>query len=178
MEYLHYFNLLLGISGIVLQILCITAILSLFFGPQKNKYLLFVKEHFLLIGLLISMAGVLSSLFYSNIIGFIPCYLCWWQRIFLYPSFILFGLAYFKKDRNISYYIFPLLVLGSLVSIYHNFFYYFGEGTAPCDASGVSCVQALVSEFGGYISIPSLALTSFVSLLVLLAVAHFYKSED
>lgn len=179
MDYLHYVNIFLGTSGIALQVFSLVAIFFLIFGSKTkdNRYLVFIKKNFLLIGFVISLAGVLSSLFYSNVIGFVPCSLCWWQRIFIYPSLVLFGLAYFKKDRRIYYYIFPLLVLGSLFSIYHNFIYYFGEGNAPCDASGVSCVQLLVNEFGGYISIPMLALTSFFALLTLLAVAHFYKKE-
>jgi hypothetical protein len=65
------------------------------------------------------------------------------------------------------------------VSLYQNFFYYFGENSAlPCDATGVSCYQRLVSEFGGYISIPMLALTGFFSLLTILIVAHFYMKES
>jgi hypothetical protein len=69
--------------------------------------------------------------------------------------------------------------VGFLISLYHNFFYYFGETSSlPCDASGVSCYQRLVSEFGGYISIPMLALTSFFALVAIVLVAHFYKKED
>lgn len=178
MEYLPYFNLFLAISGIILQILCVVSILCLIFNRDNNKFLDFIKKHFLLIGFVISLAGVASSLFYSNVIGFIPCYLCWWQRIFLYPSAVLFGVALFRKDHNVTSYIFPLLILGSLIAVYHNFIYYLGEGIAPCDASGVSCVQVLVNEMGGYISIPSLSLTSFITLIVLLLVARFYKKED
>jgi disulfide bond formation protein DsbB len=76
-------------------------------------------------------------------------------------------------------YVLPILSVGFLISIYHNFEYYFGEtGTAPCDASGVSCYQRLVSEFGGYISIPMLALTAFFAIFTVVLVAHFYKKED
>jgi len=73
----------------------------------------------------------------------------------------------------------PLLSVGFIISIYQNFIYYFGEkGNLPCDASGISCYQQLVSEFGGYISIPMLALTSFFGILTIVLVAHFYKKED
>jgi len=63
--------------------------------------------------------------------------------------------------------------------INQSFVYYFGDaGNVPCDASGVSCYQRLVSEFGGYISVPTLSLSAFVALLTILLVAHFYKKED
>ena len=93
----------------------------------------------------------------------------------MFPLVFMFGVALWDKDRRVIRYALPLLCIGTSISIYHNFNYYFGEVSAvPCDASGVSCYQHLVSEFGGYISIPMMALTAFVTLLTLLAVAHFY----
>ncbi len=176
MQYLNFVNLSLATGGVILQAL-VVLLLILFFVTKENKLLDFVKKHFLWIGFIISFSGVLSSLFYSNVIGFIPCYLCWFQRIFMYPTALIFLVALIKKDRNVSSYILPLVSIGALFALYHNYIYYFGEGTAPCDASGVSCVKALVMEFGGYISIPSLSLTSFVALIVLLVVARSYKKE-
>ena len=174
--FLPNLNLLVAISIIVLQALCVLVVLLLILA-KENKFLGFIKKHYLIIGFLITLAEVLISLFYSDIIGYAPCKLCWLQRIAIYPTCLLFLLAYIKKDRNISYYILPLTIFGSLVAIYHNYIYYFGEGIAPCDSSGVSCVQRLVDLFGGYISIPSMALTGFVSIFVLLAVNHFYQKD-
>jgi disulfide bond formation protein DsbB len=175
-ENLHYINMFLGTGAIILQILSLCALLLLVFRV-KNKFLDLIKKHFAVLGFLISLVATLSSLFYSNVIGFIPCFLCWWQRIFIYPLIFLFGAAWLKRDRGVVKYTLPLILVGTMISLYHNFIYYFGEGTAPCDASGVSCVQQLVHEFGGYISIPSLALSTFFSFLALLLVAHFYKKD-
>jgi disulfide bond formation protein DsbB len=177
-ESLRYFNLILGFGTIVLQAVCVIVIGLYFFGSKNNKILDFIKKHFLIIGFLLSLSAVATSLFYSDIIGYAPCKLCWLQRIAIYPACLLFFLAFLRKDRSISYYLTPMLVLGSIVSVYHNYIYYFGEGTAPCDSSGVSCVQRLVSEFGGYISITSMSLTVFFALFVLLGVAHFYKKGE
>jgi disulfide bond formation protein DsbB len=96
----------------------------------------------------------------------------------MFPQFFIFGVALWNGDRKIVRYITPLLLLGFLVSVYQNFFYYFGQGSdLPCDASGISCYQHLVSVFGGYISIPMMALTAFFALLVLVSVAHFYRRD-
>ena len=96
----------------------------------------------------------------------------------MFPLVLMFGVAFWNKDRGVVRYVLPLLCAGSLFSIYQNFFYYFEENSIlPCDTSGVSCYQHLVSEFGGYVSIPMLALTAFFALLTLLAVAHFYQKE-
>ena len=168
--------MLLAIPAVILQVLCVSILLLLIFS-KENKLLSFFKNNFLILGFLFSLAATLASLFYSEVIGFIPCSLCWLQRIFMYPFVFLFGVALFKKDRGVALYLLPLVVVGILISLYHNFIYYFGGGTAPCDASGVSCVQQLVNEFGGYISIPMLSLTTFFALLTLILVSRFYKKE-
>ena len=178
-ENVHYLNMLLGAGAIALQILTLTALVLLFLKPRENKFLGFIDKHYLKLGFILSLSAALFTLVYSEIVGFLPCYLCWYQRIFLFPLPFIFGAAIWHKDRKIVKYTLPLLSVGFLISVYQNFFYYFGEGASlPCDASGVSCYQELVSEFGGYISIPMLALTTFAALIAVVLVAHFYKKED
>lgn len=179
LENIHYLNLFLGTSSILLQILSVVTLLLLFFGPKRNAFLDFVNKHFLPIIFLISLSASVFPLVYSEIINFPPCSLCWWQRVFMFPTVLMFGVALWDKDRKVVRYTLPLVCAGLFVSIYQNFFYYFSESSnLPCDASGVSCYQRLVSEFGGYISIPMMALTAFFALLVLLSVAHFYGKEN
>jgi len=180
-ESIHYLNVFLGLGAIILQVFSVVALFLLFFRLKENRenfYLNFIDKHFLPISFFISLFASVFPLVYSEIIQYLPCYLCWWQRVFMFPLVLMFGVALWDKDRRVIRYALPLLCVGFLISIYQNFFYYFGENSnLPCDASGVSCYQRLVSEFGGYISIPMLALTAFGSLLTLLAVAHFYKKE-
>ena len=144
---------------------------------KDNKFLAFLKKNFLILGFIISFAAMAFSLFYSQVLNYAPCYLCWLQRIFMFPQVLLFLVAYIKKDVKIDRYAFPLLVIGSFISLYQNYLYYFGGSGNICDPSGVSCVQRLVSEFGGYISIPMMALTTFFVLMVLLVIARFYQWE-
>jgi len=178
-ENVHYLNMFLGAGAILLQLFSVVALFLLFIGPKKNAYLNFIDKHYLKLGFLISFSASLFSLVYSEIIGYLPCYLCWYQRVFTMPVVFLFGTAIWTKDHKIVKYTLPLLVAGFVISVYQNFNYYFVDnGNLPCDASGVSCYQQLVSEFGGYISIPSLALTTFFALITVVLVAHFYKKED
>ncbi|MFA6353394.1 MAG: disulfide bond formation protein B [Candidatus Paceibacterota bacterium] len=180
-ESVYYLNIFLGGGAIALQVFSVIALILLFFRPSENRknfYLDFINKHFLILVFLISLMASIFPLVYSEIIRFVPCYLCWWQRVFMFPLVLMFGVALWDKDRKIIRYALPLVCVGFLISLYQNFFYYFGENSnLPCDASGVSCYQHLVSVFGGYISIPMLALTAFFALLTLLAVAHFYKKE-
>jgi len=176
----HYLNVFLGAGAILLQIFSVIALYLLFVGPKKNKYLAFIDKHYLQLGFLISLASSLFALVYSEIIGYVPCYLCWYQRVFSFPLVFIFATAIWFKDRKIVKYVLPLLSIGFLISVYQNFIYYFTPDAAniPCDASGASCYQHLVSEFGGYISIPMLALSMFLGLITIVLVAHFYKKED
>ena len=178
---LHYLNIFLGSGAILLQIFSVFALTVLFFGPKKNGkniFLDFINEHLLSLGFFVSFSSSLFSLVYSEIVNFPPCYLCWYQRIFIFPLVFLFGVAMWEKDRRIIRYILPLAAVGFIISVYQNFFYYFGQNSdLPCDVSGTFCYQRLVSEFGGYISIPMLALSAFFAILTLLVVAHFYKKE-
>jgi disulfide bond formation protein DsbB len=171
-------NMFLGLGAIMLQILSVITLLLLFLGPRENKYLSFIKDKFIIIGFLLSLLPATFTLFYSEILNYAPCYHCWIQRISLFPQVILFGMAYLRRDRNVFWYSWPLLLVGFLDALYLNYIYYFNPSSAPCDATGVSCAQQFVYELGGYISIPMLAITSFISLLTLLLVVHFYKKGE
>ena len=164
-EAIHYLNVFLGLGAIVLQIFSLFTLFLLFFKfkyKNANLYLDFVDNNFLLISFLIALFASIFPLVYSEIINFLPCYLCWWQRVFMFPLVFMFGVAFWDKDKRVIRYAIPLLCAGFLISVYQNFFYYFGENSnAPCDASGISCYKHLVSEFGGYISIPMLALSTY-----------------
>ena len=174
-------NIVLGLGAIMLQIFSVIALVLLFFrSKEKNKnfYLDFINKHFLVLCFFISLFSSIFPLVYSEIIHFLPCVLCWWQRVFMFPTLFLFGTALWDRDRRVIRYAAPLLSIGFLISVYHNFNYYFGEtSSAPCDASGISCYQHIVSVFGGYISIPMMALSAFVAVLTILAVAHFHGKE-
>ncbi|MDA1515628.1 disulfide bond formation protein B, partial [Bacillus cereus group sp. TH40LC] len=39
--------------------------------------------------LFISLIATCGSLYFSEILGFTPCNLCWYQRIFMYPLIFL-----------------------------------------------------------------------------------------
>lgn len=182
-ETINNLNIFLGAGALALQIISVLVLFTLFFGKygyfHKNIVLSFIDKHFLFLGFLLSLIGTIFSLVYSEIINFAPCYLCWWARVFLYPQVIMFAIALWNNDRKVIRYITPLTFIGFLIVSYHNLMYYFAETSGlPCDASGISCYQELVSVFNGYISIPMLALTNFFALLVVLSVAHFYGKRD
>jgi disulfide bond formation protein DsbB len=106
---------------------------------------LFIQKHSLYIAWAISLAAMLGSLYFSNIRGFPPCVLCWYQRICLYPLVAILGVGILKRDKNVFFYAMPLAVIGALISVYHNLLYYklIPGSLAQC-ANGTSCTTKFI----------------------------------
>lgn len=117
---------------------------------------------------LIAAISTLGSLFFSYVMGFAPCVLCWYQRIFLFPLVILLAMGLFPFDRSVIKYALPLTLAGWLTALYHNLLYagIIPESIQPC-SRGVSCTEKYIDLFG-FITIPMLALLSFSTIIGLL----------
>lgn len=109
--------------------------------------------------------GTLISLYASEVLGLIPCTLCWYQRIALYPMVILFGVAIWRKDTFIYWYALPLSLIGAGFALYHSMLQWgwVQEGLLTC-ASGVPCSQSTFN-FLGFIHFPFLSLLGFGVIL-------------
>ena len=113
-----------------------------------------------------------GSLFFSQIAGFPPCELCWFQRICMYPLSILLLLMAWNNDNRAARYLFPLPIVGAGVSIYHLLIEnkVITEPTQCLISAPGGCATKWINEFG-YVTIPTLALTGFVLLIGFLALA-------
>lgn len=67
----------------------------------------------------VSVVATLGSLYFSEIKGYEPCELCWYQRILMYPMTVLIGMAVARKDTRMSLYTAVLSGIGMCVSLYH-----------------------------------------------------------
>jgi disulfide bond formation protein DsbB len=119
----------------------------------------------------IASVATLGSLFFSEVMGFAPCVLCWYQRIFIYPLVLVFGVGLFSFDAGVVKYSLPLAVAGWLVALYHTLLYWgvIPKSIQPC-SEGVPCTEKYIELFG-FLSIPFmsfLAFTAVIALLVLL----------
>ena len=137
----------------------------------------FIGKNILLIGLLISLAAMISSLVYSDVIGYPPCMFCWYARVMFYPQVFLFGRAMMKKDFNILPYVTILTVLGLVITIYHSIIQMVGESLVPCAVSGVSCLTRDVYVFG-FITIPFMGAVGFATLFFSLMVARKHHKKQ
>ena len=101
---------------------------------------------------------------FSEVAGFIPCELCWYQRICMYPLHLLTLFAALTSDYRFARYLLPLPIVGAGVSVYHLLIEnaVIKEPSA-CQIGGAGCAVKWINEFG-YITIPTLALTGFALL--------------
>ncbi|MFD1851275.1 disulfide oxidoreductase [Oceanobacillus bengalensis] len=114
----------------------------------------------------VSIVATLGSLYFSEIRGFIPCELCWYQRITMYPLSLILGIATFQNDRTVKKYVLPIALIGWFTSLFH----YLEQkvpGFAqikPC-VNGVPCSAEYINWLG-FITIPFLAFLAFTLIIV------------
>ena len=119
---------------------------------------------------LIASGSALGSLFFSHVMGFPPCVLCWYQRIALFPLVLILPMGLFPLDAKAAKFGLPLTVAGLLTAVYHNLLYVgiIPKSIQPC-AQGVSCTEKYI-EFFGFISIPLLSLLAMAATTALLII--------
>ncbi len=126
----------------------------------------------LLLAWITSIIAMGGSLFFSERMGFIPCTLCWYQRILMYPLVLFLGIAFYRNDKGIYKYVLPLSLIGMIVSSYH-----YALQKVPslhefsvC-TSGVPCSGHYINWLG-FITIPFLALIAFIIITLSLLIVR------
>ena len=153
----------LGVAGQALFVL------FLLFGRRIRAWL---EGYELWLAFLVAAIATGGSLFFSEIAHFVPCELCWFQRICMYPLSIVTLLAALSGDHRVARYLLPLPVVGAGVSVYHLLV----ENNVVEQARGClisapgGCATKWINEFG-YMTIPTLALTAFALCFVFLLLA-------
>ena len=119
-------------------------------------------------GLFISLFSTLGSLFFSFVQKFIPCDLCWYQRVLMISILAVHIVGFVKKDKNYVNYAMPLVALGTFIAFYHNLLQYkiIPEDLGTC-VLGIPCTVEYLNLFG-FITIPLLSFAAYVFLMFLL----------
>lgn len=164
-------NFILALGVVAMQVGAF-ALLALFFmrkQPEFSGQVSFIARWALWKAFALAFIGSALTLVYSDILGFEPCPLCWWQRIFLYPQVILLGMALWRESylRTAVDFSIVMSVIGAGIAVYHHLLQMMPAGTLPCPATGPSCAQITFLEFG-YITYPMMALALFGLLIVLM----------
>jgi disulfide bond formation protein DsbB len=171
----EFIKQVLPIITIVGDIIIIGGILLLLVSRFNNgvkrvldkKVIPYIAENAVRFSLIVACVATLGSLFYSEVLGYNPCKLCWFQRIFMYPQVLLLLVAYVKQETKILSYTIYMSIIGLVIAVYHYLlqFKVVSEIT-PCSVVGYSqsCSDHFILQYG-YITIPIMAVTAFLLLI-------------
>jgi disulfide bond formation protein DsbB len=122
-----------------------------------------IAKNAALIGLAITFPALIGSMYYSSVAGYVPCSLCWYQRIVTFPQIVIFAVAAWKDDRNVFNYIMPMALICLAIAVYH---YQLQMGVpldSPCSLTGVSCADSPFKTWG-FVTMP--LMSAMISMMI------------
>ncbi len=122
------------------------------------------------LGFAVALTTTLGSLYLSEVAKFPPCPLCWYQRICMYPNVALFAVAWWRRDRDVRFYVLPLVVVGAAIATYHYLLERFPDSVSSVCSTDVPCETVWVWKFH-FLSIPGMAWVGFLLLGTLAVLA-------
>lgn len=164
MESEQYVSPILALAS-MLAVVGVLAAITVAELPSAERVRVILDQHAQKLMLAVALAATLGSLYYSEVVEFIPCEFCWYQRILMYPIAILLLVALFTRSRLDPKYIVVLAAIGLPVAIYHFQLQLFPEQSTVCTGV-ISCTDRNVEQFG-FVSIPFMAGAGFLSILLL-----------
>ena len=135
--------------------------------PGRSRHILDLLPYLAWAQALVATTG---SLFLSEVLGYPPCVLCWYQRIAMYPLVVVLAVGILRRDRGVYQTVLPLSLIGLAIALYHNLLYvgFIPEAASACRA-GVSCTTRFFEWFG-FVTIPFLSLTAFTVITILMLI--------
>jgi disulfide bond formation protein DsbB len=160
---------ILTLLGFIVVLIMFIDAVALSVGIWKGARTVYVwlAKHALPVGFILTFLSTTVSLYYSDVLGVLPCGLCWFQRVFIYSSMFLFGYAWWKKDYKVWNYINILAIPGLLIALYHEYLQLGYSELIPCPAiaSTVDCAKPTFLEYG-FITYPFMSVVLFATLLL------------
>jgi disulfide bond formation protein DsbB len=115
---------------------------------------------------LVAAGATAGSLYFSEVANYVPCQLCWYQRIAMYPLSVVLLVAAIRRDQAARFYVVPIAAAGAIVSSYHYLLEWKPslEGGA-CSAIGPRCADIWFRELG-FVTMAFMALAGFITIIV------------
>jgi disulfide bond formation protein DsbB len=180
----HDVTVALAVLGVVGQaVACVLAVVVLLRLIRVRGPLAVIRRaiwgYELWLAFLVAAIATGGSLFFSEIAHFVPCELCWYQRICMYPLSITTLLMALADEHRAAHYLLPLPLVGAGISVYHLLVEngVVHESQACRLSAPGGCAVKWINEFG-YITIPTLALTGFALVFAFLLFASFEPTEE
>lgn len=159
-------SLLTLLSNFLVIAVVVFLVLRRIFPKYKNfeKLAGIISDNYLSIVLVISATATVGSLSLSEVISFIPCKLCWYQRAMMYPIALISFVAIITNDIKVKKYIMPLSIVGILIAGYHILVQMFPQ-VLECSDEVAKCSAKDFAQYG-YITIPVMAFSAFLLIIL------------
>jgi len=149
-------------------------------NPDSAAVLLYedIARNALWWAFIVALGTMLGSLYLSEVMHFVPCPLCWYQRICMYPLWVALLVGGLRRDKGVYLYVLPPAIVGALFAIYHTQLQAFPKQTGRfCNAAEL-CKVRYIYEFG-FVSIPFMSLSAFTFIIVMMLIVRSDRfSED
>jgi disulfide bond formation protein DsbB len=180
----HYSTLLSLGSIAIFAAIFLISVFSFFSEKVNQKLEDFGYFNYIYVILLISGLSVAGSLIYQLVYSTPVCELCWWQRIFLYPTVIISLVAYVnQKYKEAHTNILILSIFGFFYACYHYYYHFKGfvlgqKVELPCSYGGLlpACTDSPILIFG-FITIPFMGVLMFASIILVCGLVYKYKNN-
>jgi hypothetical protein len=124
----------------------------------------------------VSLIAMSGSLYLSEIASLLPCSLCWYQRIAMYPLVFVLGVGALRGDPGVWRFAIPLPVVGLVIAAYHVTIQWMPALDVGTCTTGAPCTGRYLAVFG-FISIPTMAGAAFLLITALLMLVRTLERE-
>lgn len=148
-------------------------------NPDSSAGLLYedIARNAVWLAFTVALVTSLGSLYLSEVLHFVPCPLCWYQRICMYPLSVALLVGALRRDRAVWTYILPPAIVGWGFAIYHTQLQAFPKQSGPFCSALELCKARYIYEFG-FVSIPFMSLSAFSFIILMMLILRSDRDTE
>jgi disulfide bond formation protein DsbB len=163
-ETVQIFSAVLGMATLVAGAITFLAVAFEQRMGWAKSWLAQVRASALWLMFSVTAGAMVGSLYFSEVVHFNPCKLCWYQRIIMYSLAIIFFVAALRRDKAIARYSIVLACIGIVVSIYHYLLEWYPTLESNVCSIDVPCTTIWFREFG-FVTLTFMAGSAFIFVI-------------
>lgn len=168
------FSALLATLAVLGALVVFSAVLV---GARGDVLLTGIRETAHWLAFSVAATAMVGSLYFSEVAEYVPCKLCWYQRIAMYSLAVILLVAAVKRDHGVTKYALPLAVIGAGISTYHYLLEWFPSIQTDVCSIDVPCTTIWFREFG-FATLSFMALSGFLLIIALMVALQTRKEQS